>query len=400
MVYDLGGGTFDVSVLDIRDGVIEVLATAGNNRLGGDDFDHAVADHLAAQFKAETRLDPHKDPTAWSRLMEAAEQAKIELSSVREAHISLPFLMQKRGTPCHLDMTLTREQFDRLTRPLVEATLGPVRQAMDDARVTPGEIGKVLLVGGSTRIPAVQEAVTAVTGKEPYKGINPDECVAIGASLQAGVLAGSVQGLLLLDVTPLTLGIETMGGVFSPIIRRNTTIPVQKTAVYTTAANFQTSVEIKVFQGERQMTRGNKLLGNFRLNGIARAPRGVPQIEVTFAIDASGIVHVSARDQATGRAQEITITASGNLPQEEIDRAVADARAYAGEDRERRRQAAARDAAEAVLYRAQAAGRKSLSREEKKRLDEAEKRLRRALKGRDPAEMEQAAEKLSQLCAK
>ena len=394
MVYDLGGGTFDVSVLDIQGGVIEVLATAGNNRLGGDDFDKAVADYLAEEFKRTYRLDPRKDQTAFSRLREAAEQAKIELSSVSETHVSIPFLMQKRGTPCHLDLTLTREKFDELTRPLIEATLGPVRQAMDDAKVTPAALSKVLLVGGSTRIPAVQEAVKAVTGKEPFKGINPDECVAIGASLQAGVLAGAVHGLLLLDVTPLTLGIETMGGVFSPIISRNTTIPVKKTAVYTTAANFQTSVEIKVFQGERQMTRGNKLLGNFRLNGITRAPRGVPQIEVTFEIDASGIVHVTARDQATGRAQDITITASGNLSREEIDRAVADARAYAGEDRLRRRQAAARDAAEAVLYKAEAADRKSMSREEKKRLDEAEKRLRKALRGRDAGEMEQAAEEM------
>ncbi len=391
---DLGGGTFDVSVLDIQGGVIEVLATAGNNRLGGDDFDKAVADYLAEEFKRTYRLDPRKDQTAFSRLREAAEQAKIELSSVSETHVSIPFLMQKRGTPCHLDLTLTREKFDELTRPLIEATLGPVRQAMDDAKVTPAALSKVLLVGGSTRIPAVQEAVKAVTGKEPFKGINPDECVAIGASLQAGVLAGAVHGLLLLDVTPLTLGIETMGGVFSPIISRNTTIPVKKTAVYTTAANFQTSVEIKVFQGERQMTRGNKLLGNFRLNGITRAPRGVPQIEVTFEIDASGIVHVTARDQATGRAQDITITASGNLSQAEIDRAVADARAYAGEDRLRRRQAAARDAAEAVLYKAEAADRKSMSREEKKRLDEAEKRLRKALRGKDAGEMEQAAEEM------
>ena len=397
MVYDLGGGTFDVSVLDIRDGVIEVLATAGNNRLGGDDFDTKIADYLAEDFKRLYRLDPRKDPTALSRLREAAEQAKIELSAVSETHISIPFLMQKRGNPCHLDVTLTRQQFNELVRPLIEATMAPVRQAMDDARVTPADISKVLLVGGSTRIPAVQEAVQSITGKAPFKGINPDECVAIGASLQAGVLAGAVHGLLLLDVTPLTLGIETMGGVFSPIIHRNTTIPVKKTAIYTTAANFQTSVEIKVFQGERQMTRGNKLLGNFRLNGITRAPRGVPQIEVTFEIDASGIVHVTARDKATGRAQDITITASGNLSQAEIDRAVADARAYAGEDRLRRKQAAARDAAEAVLYRAEAVDRKSMSRTEKKRFDEAEKRLRKAIRGKDSGEMEQAAAEVERL---
>lgn len=397
MVYDFGGGTFDVSILDIQDGVTQVLATAGNNRLGGDDFDAVLTDYLADTFRKETGVDVHRDPTAMSRIREEAEKAKSALSSVREVHISIPFLTSGRKGPGHLEMTLTRDTFDELTAHLVQATIKPVQQALADSHLTPADIGKVLLVGGSTRIPAVQAAVRGLMGKEPFRGINPDECVAMGASLQAGVLAGSVKGLLLLDVTPLTLGIETMGGVFSPIITRNTTIPVKKSAVYTTAANFQPSVEIKVFQGERQMTRGNKLLGNFKLTGIKRAPRGVPQIEVTFEIDASGIVHVTARDLATGCAQAITITASGNLSQDQIDRAIYEAQAYAAEDRQRREAAAAKDAAEAVLYKAEEIDRKALSREQRRALDDAERQLRRALRGKDTSCLSAASAQLEQL---
>lgn len=397
MVYDFGGGTFDVSVLDIQGGIIEVLATAGNNRLGGDDFDAVLTDYLVSSFRKETGTDIRKDPVAVSRVREEAEKAKIALSSVRETHISIPFLTSGAKGPGHLDMTLTREKFDELTAHLVQATVKPVQQALADSHLTPADIGKVLLVGGSTRIPAVQALIRSLMGKEPFRGINPDECVAMGASLQAGVLAGSVKGLLLLDVTPLTLGIETMGGIFSPIISRNTTIPVKKSAVYTTAANFQSSVEIKIFQGERQMTRGNKLLGNFKLTGIKRAPRGVPQIEVTFEIDASGIVHVSARDLATGCAQAITITASGNLSQTEIDRAIYEAQAYAAEDNRRRQEASARDAAEALLYRAEEINRKNLTKDQKRAFDDAEKQLRRALRAKNSGQLPAASAQLEQL---
>lgn len=397
MVYDFGGGTFDVSVLDIQDGVTQVLATSGNNRLGGDDFDAVLTDYLADTFRKENGVDIRRDPVAMSRIREEAEKAKSALSSVREVNISIPFLTSGRKGPEHLNITLTRETFDELTAHLVQATIKPVQQALADSHLTPADIGKVLLVGGSTRIPAVQAAIRSLMGKEPFRGINPDECVAMGASLQAGVLAGSVKGLLLLDVTPLTLGIETMGGIFSPIISRNTTIPVKKSAVYTTAANFQSSVEIKIFQGERQMTRGNKLLGNFKLTGIKRAPRGVPQIEVSFEIDASGIVHVTARDLATGCAQAITITASGNLSQDQIDRAIYEAQAYAAEDRQRREAAAAKDAAEAVLYKAEEIDRKALSKEQKRTLDDAERQLRRALRGKDIAQLSDASIQLEQL---
>lgn len=397
MVYDFGGGTFDVSVLDIQGGIIEVLATAGNNRLGGDDFDAVLTDYLVSSFRKETGTDIRKDPVAVSRVHEEAEKAKIALSSVRETHISIPFLTSGAKGPGHLDMTLTREKFDELTAHLVQATVKPVQQALADSHLTPADIGKVLLVGGSTRIPAVQALIRSLMGKEPFRGINPDECVAMGASLQAGVLAGSVKGLLLLDVTPLTLGIETMGGIFSPIISRNTTIPVKKSAVYTTAANFQSSVEIKIFQGERQMTRGNKLLGNFKLTGIKRAPRGVPQIEVTFEIDASGIVHVSARDLATGCAQAITITASGNLSQADIDRAIYEAQAYAAEDNRRRQEASARDAAEALLYRAEEINRKNLTKDQKRAFDDAEKQLRRALRAKNSGQLPAASAQLEQL---
>ena len=388
MIYDLGVGTFDVSVLDIRDGVIEVLATAGNNRLGGDDFDKLLAELLLKRIRAEYGVDLSRDPSAYSRICSEAEKAKVALSSLTSVHISIPFLIQTDGKSLYFETDVTREDFESLIRPLIDATLAPVRQVLADSHLTPEEIGKVLLVGGSTRIPAVRRTVRMMMGQEPFVGLNPDESVAKGAALEAGVLDGEVQGLLLLDVTPLTLGIETMGGVFSPIIARNTTIPVKKSAVYTTASNFQSSVEIKVFQGERQMTRGNKLLGNFRLSGIKRALRGVPQIEVTFEIDASGIVHVSARDLATGKEQAIVITASGNLSRGEIERAIADAQVYAREDAARKKTAAVRDSAEAILGRASILSRKQLSRDQRRLLEEGERRLRKALRGKDTERIE------------
>ena len=313
MVYDLGGGTFDVSILEIDDGVIEVLATAGNNRLGGDDFDKCIMDYLAAQFKQDTGIDLTGDKVAMQRLKEAAEKAKIELSGVTTSNINLPYITADATGPKHLDVTLTRAKFNELTNHLVQATMGPVRQAISDAKLQPSDISKVLLVGGSSRIPAVQEAVKGITGKDGFKGINPDECVAMGAALQGGVLQGDVKGLLLLDVTPLSLGIETMGGVFTKLIERNTTIPVKKSQIFSTAADNQTSVEVHVLQGEREMAAYNKTLGRFHLDGIAPARRGVPQIEVTFDIDANGIVNVSAKDLGTGKEQNITITSSSNL---------------------------------------------------------------------------------------
>ena len=342
MVFDLGGGTFDVSILDINSGIIEVLATAGNNHLGGDDFDQALVDHFISELKKDYKCDVRKDIAALSRLKEAAETAKIDLSSMTETSVNLPFLTQNKNGPVNYEATITRGLFDYLTSHLVAQTMDPVRQALSDAGLTPGEVSKVLLVGGSSRIPAVQESIRRFMGKEPFKGINPDECVAMGASLQGGVLAGEVTGLLLLDVTPLSLGIETVGGVYSKIIDRNTTIPITKSQIYTTAASFQTTVDIKVFQGERQMTRDNRLIGEFHLKGIKRALRGVPQIEVTFAIYANGIVNVSAKDLGTGKSQDITITASSNLSKEEIDRAVYEARMYEEEDQKRREAAGKR----------------------------------------------------------
>ena len=350
MVYDLGGGTFDVSILDIDDGVIEVLATAGNNRLGGDDFDKCVMDWMAAEFKKDTGIDLTGDKVAMQRLKEAAEKAKIELSGVTSTSINLPYITADATGPKHLDLTLSRAKFDQLTAHLVEATAGPVRQAMNDAGLSGSDIHKVLMVGGSSRIPAVQEMVKKLTGKEGFKGINPDECVAMGAALQGGVFTGDVKGLLLLDVTPLSLGIETMGGVMTKLIERNTTIPVKKSQIFTTAADNQTSVEVHVLQGEREMAQYNKTLGRFHLDGIAPARRGVPQIEVTFDIDANGIVNVSAKDLGTGKEQHITITSSTNMSKDDIDKAVREAEQFAAEDKKQREAADIRNQADQMVF--------------------------------------------------
>ena len=350
MVYDLGGGTFDVSILEIGDGVFEVLATSGNNRLGGDDFDEKVMNYLADEFQKENGIDLRQDKMALQRLKEAAEKAKIELSGVMSTNINLPFITADQSGPKHLDITLTRAQFDSLTADLVEKTMGPTRNALRDAGLSAGDINKVLLVGGSSRIPAVQDAVQKFIGQEPHKGINPDECVAIGASIQAGVLSGDVEDLVLLDVTPLSLGIETMGGVFTKLIERNTTIPTKKSQIFSTAADNQTSVEVHVLQGEREMAAYNKTLGRFSLSNIPPAPRGVPQIEVTFDIDANGIVNVSAKDLGTGSEQKITITSSTNLSDDDIDKAVKEAEKYAAEDKKKKEEVDVRNNADSLVY--------------------------------------------------
>ncbi|HIZ94303.1 molecular chaperone DnaK [Flavonifractor sp. An112] len=398
MVYDLGGGTFDVSVLEVGDGVIEVLATAGNNRLGGDDFDKAVMDWMAAEFKKDSGIDLTGDKVAMQRLKEAAEKAKIELSGVTSTNINLPYITADATGPKHLDLTLTRAKFDQLTAHLVEATAGPVRQAMSDAGLSSGDISKVLLVGGSSRIPAVQDMVKKLTGKEGFKGINPDECVAIGAALQGGVLVGDVKGLLLLDVTPLSLGIETMGGVMTKLIERNTTIPAKKSQVFTTAADNQTSVEVHVLQGEREMAQYNKTLGRFNLDGIAPARRGVPQIEVTFDIDANGIVNVSAKDLGTGKEQHITITSSTNMSKEDIDKAVKEAEQFAAEDAKRKEEVDVRNQADQVIYQTEKAledAKDKIDANDKATVEAALNKLKDAMKGTDIEAIKAATEEAS-----
>ena len=399
MVYDLGGGTFDVSVLEIGDGVIEVLATAGNNRLGGDDFDQCVMKYLAEEFKKTEGIDLTGDKVAMQRLKEAAEKAKIELSGVTSSNINLPYITADATGPKHLDVTLTRAKFDQLTAHLVEATMGPVRQAMSDAGLSGSDISKVLLVGGSSRIPAVQEAVKRITGKEGFKGINPDECVAMGAAIQAGVLTGDVKGLLLLDVTPLSLGIETMGGVCTRLIERNTTIPAKKSQIFSTAADNQTSVEVNVLQGEREMAAANKSLGRFHLDGIAPARRGVPQIEVTFDIDANGIVNVSAKDLGTGKEQHITITSSTNMSKEDIEKAVKEAEQFAAEDAKVKESVEARNQGDQMVYQAE----KTLGEmgdkipaDDKSKVQTGIDKLKEALKGSDTAAIKAATEELQQ----
>ena len=399
MVYDLGGGTFDVSIIEMGDGVQEVLATAGNNRLGGDDFDERLINYLADEFKKENGIDLKADKMALQRLREAAEKAKCELSGMTTAQINLPFITADATGPKHMDITVSRAKFNELTADLVEKTMGPVRQALADAGLKPADIDKVLLVGGSTRIPAVQEAVKNYMGKDPFKGINPDECVALGAALQGGVLTGDVKGLLLLDVTPLSLGLETLGGVMTRIIDRNTTIPTKKSQIFSTAADGQTSVEINVLQGEREMAADNKQLGKFQLNGIPAAPRGVPQIEVTFDIDANGIVHVSAKDLGTGKEQNITITSSTNMSKDDVEKAVREAEQFAEEDKKRREEVDLRNSADQMVFQLE----KSLgelgdkvSAEEKAEVTAKLDTLKEALKGTDTNAIKKAQEELQQ----
>ena len=399
LVYDLGGGTFDVSILDIGDGVFEVLSTNGNTRLGGDDFDQRIIDYVADQFKRENGIDLKQDKIAAQRLKEAAEKAKIELSGTTTANINLPFITADATGPKHLDVTLTRAKFDELTADLVEATIEPMRKALKDAGLTVDQVNKVILVGGSTRIPAVQEAVKKITGKEPFKGINPDECVAIGAAIQGGVLAGDVKDVLLLDVTPLSLGLETEGHIFTRLIDRNTTIPTSKSQVFSTAADGQTTVEINVLQGERQMAYDNKSLGRFQLTGIAPAPRGVPQIEVTFSIDNNGIVNVSAKDKATGHEQQITITASTNLTEEEINQRVKEAEQYAEEDKKRKEEVETLNHADSLIYETEKTLRDNgdkLSDEDKSTVQSEIDAFKKVREGNNAAEIKNAMESFTQ----
>ncbi len=400
LVFDLGGGTFDVSILELGDGVFEVLATSGNNRLGGDDFDARVMDYMIEEFKKEQGIDLKNDKMAVQRLKEAAEKAKIELSSVLQTNINLPFITADASGPKHLDMTITRAKFDELTHDLVEATMGPARKALSDAGLDVDKLNKVILVGGSTRIPSVQEAVKKLTGKEPYKGINPDECVALGAAIQAAVLTGEVKDVLLLDVTPLSLGIETLGGVFTKLIERNTTIPTKKSQIFSTAADGQTSVEIHVLQGEREMAAYNKTLGRFQLTGIPPAPRGVPQIEVTFDIDANGIVHVSAKDLGTGNEQKVTITASSNLSKDDIDKAVKEAEKYDQEDKKRKEEVETRNQADSLVYQTEKSLKElgdKLSPEDKLKIEGELNHLKDALKGTDVEKIKSATEQLTKV---
>ena len=400
LVYDLGGGTFDVSLLEIGDGVFQVLATAGNNRLGGDDFDKRVIDYMVSEFRREHNIDLSQDTTAMQRLKDEAEKAKIELSGVTSTQINLPFITMQGGTPLHLEMTLTRAKFNELTADLVEKTIGPVNQALHDAGLTASKIDKVILVGGSTRIPAVQEAVQRVTGKEPFRGINPDECVAVGAAIQGGIIGGDVKDVVLIDVTPLSLGIETMGGVFTRLIDRNTAIPTEKSQIFSTAADGQTSVEVHVLQGEREMAAYNKTLGRFQLTGIAPAPRGVPQIEVKFDIDRNGIVHVSATDLGTGKEQSITITASGNLSEEDIKRAVKEAEQFAEDDKKKKEEAETINKADNTLYQTEKTLKDmgdKISAEDKAKIEAEMNNLKQARGANNVADIKAAEEKLTQV---